>query len=278
LKMRFTRIWTGLGADHMPEAFLFQGTPNRFAVNDYVARYPYLYWSASRLLKEIKAGDRAVIWRSGAHGGVIALGEIVEPPVPKTAVLHPEALGDDLWRSEEDEPTAIGVGIRVFDFRLDADEGMLTRQRMLSDPVLSGMSLLRSPQGTVFRVSQGEYDRIVQLWGGHPSLPGGDAGIDEGRRVLRTHYARERSRHIVARKKEAFAHEHGRLYCERCGLGEGDRYPAEIGTPFLEVHHIRPLSEVCGIQRTTIADLMLVCANCHRVMHAEMSMPRSENV
>jgi len=254
----------------MPDAFLFQGTPNRFAVNDYVARYPYLYWSASRLLKEIKAGDRAVIWRSGGDGGVIALGEIVEPPVPKTAVLHPEALGDDLWRSEADEPTGIGVGIRVLDFRLDADEGMLTRPMLQADPLLSGMSLLRSPQGTVFRLAPEEYDRIRQLWGGHPSLPDAEAGMDEGRRVLRTHYARERSRHIVTLKKEAFAHDHGRLYCERCGLGAGDLYPAEIGTPFLEVHHIRPLSEAQGVQRTVLSDLMLVCANCHRVIHAEM--------
>ena len=254
----------------MPNAFLFQGTPNRFAVNDYVARYPYLYWSATRLLKEIEEGDRAVIWRSGGDGGVIALGEVVEAPTPQSGVRHPEALGDDLWRAQAESPSDMKVGIRVRDFRLSADEGMLGRPQLLDDPVLSGMSLLRSPQGTVFRLSDDHYNRILQLWGGPPSLSGGEVGMDEGRRVLRTHYARERSRHIVKLKKEAFECEHGRLYCERCGLGAGDLYPAEIGTPFLEVHHIRPLSEAQGVQRTVLSDLMLVCANCHRVIHAEI--------
>jgi hypothetical protein len=157
---------------------------------------------------------------------------------------------------------------------------LLNRFHLKSQPELRGdQGKIRKVYGVTFLIDSSPnpslgllIDRIVQLWGGHPSLPGGDAGIDEGRRVLRTHYARERSRQIVARKKEAFAHEHGRLYCERCGLGEGDPYSAEIGAPFLEVHHIRPLSEACGIQRTTIADLMLVCANYHRVMHAEMGV------
>jgi len=74
-------------------AWVFQGNPDRFDIDDYVARYPELiYWRTPRHAKEITVGDRAFLWRSGPKAGAIAIGTVVEAPTRLSAVRHPEAL------------------------------------------------------------------------------------------------------------------------------------------------------------------------------------------
>jgi 5-methylcytosine-specific restriction enzyme A len=100
-----------------------------------------------------------------------------------------------------------------------------------------------------------------------------DLGLDdlmdaeEGRAVTRLHRLRERSRKLIARKKQQVLRREGRLACEVCGfeyaLIYGDR-----GASFIECHHIVPVHELRAGDRTKLADLRLVCANCHRMIHA----------
>ena len=40
----------------------------------------------------------------------------------------------------------------------------------------------------------------------------------------------------------------------------------EVGAGFAEVHHLRPLAEMDGPVETTLDDLAVVCANCHRMI------------
>lgn len=87
----------------------------------------------------------------------------------------------------------------------------------------------------------------------------------EGRLVFRMHRARERDRAIVRRKKQATKDRHQRLACEVCGLDFAERYGA-LGEDFIECHHRSPLSET-GTTSTRLADLALVCSNCHRMIH-----------
>jgi 5-methylcytosine-specific restriction protein A len=87
----------------------------------------------------------------------------------------------------------------------------------------------------------------------------------EGRRQLVSHYDIERDKNIIEDKKNAVRKATGSLACEVCnfdfrvyrGLGEG----------FCEVHHLRPLSEVTSTVETSLDDLAIVCANCHRMIH-----------
>jgi 5-methylcytosine-specific restriction protein A len=41
----------------------------------------------------------------------------------------------------------------------------------------------------------------------------------------------------------------------------------ELGEGFAECHHRTPLGELTGKTRTRLADLAIVCANCHRILH-----------
>ncbi|WP_206059744.1 HNH endonuclease [Novacetimonas cocois] len=90
----------------------------------------------------------------------------------------------------------------------------------------------------------------------------------EGRVLTMLHHGRERSRKIIQAKKKHVLAKTGRLACEACGFDFAERY-GERGHGFIECHHIRPLSELPDETKTRLDDLALVCANCHRMIHAQ---------
>lgn len=94
------------------------------------------------------------------------------------------------------------------------------------------------------------------------------AEAEEGRLVTRLHRKRERSRKLVASKKAAFLKAHRRLYCEACGFDFEERY-GERGAGYIECHHTRPVHTLRAGEKTKLADLVLLCANCHRMVHAK---------
>ncbi|MBR2654924.1 MAG: HNH endonuclease [Loktanella sp.] len=89
----------------------------------------------------------------------------------------------------------------------------------------------------------------------------------EGTLVTRTHQARERSSAIVKKKKAQAFQETGRLVCEVCTFDFAATY-GERGEKFIECHHTKPVSDLKPGQATKLADLALLCANCHRMVHA----------
>lgn len=89
----------------------------------------------------------------------------------------------------------------------------------------------------------------------------------EGKLLTRVHYVRERNATIVRRKKEAHWRQHGHYRCEACGFDFHATY-GERGVGFIECHHTKPVSELAGKEPTKLADLVLLCANCHRMIHA----------
>lgn len=90
---------------------------------------------------------------------------------------------------------------------------------------------------------------------------------DEGTLLTRLHHFRERNPRLVASKKKAAFEQHESLMCEACGFCFKDAY-GDLGETFIECHHRKPLSEIVGRRTTSIEDLALLCANCHRMIHA----------
>ena len=90
----------------------------------------------------------------------------------------------------------------------------------------------------------------------------------EGRIVTRQHRTRERSRKIVEQKKKSFLKAHKRLFCEACGFDFRATYGTR-GEGFIECHHTTPVHEMKPNEKTKLSDLALVCANCHRMIHAK---------
>jgi 5-methylcytosine-specific restriction protein A len=88
----------------------------------------------------------------------------------------------------------------------------------------------------------------------------------EGRVLLKLHKFRERSRKLTKRKKEQIFKLTGCLKCEACRFDFAQFY-GPIGRGFIECHHKTPIGQIKVEQKTTLEDLALVCANCHRMLH-----------
>ncbi|QQT61899.1 HNH endonuclease [Sphingobacterium multivorum] len=93
-----------------------------------------------------------------------------------------------------------------------------------------------------------------------------DAKVKEGGLLYRYHLARERNTTIVKKKKEKVLKLQGKLECELCSFNFEKVY-GEIGYGFMECHHKKPLYTLVEEAETTLDDLMLVCSNCHRMLH-----------
>ena len=63
--------------------------------------------------------------------------------------------------------------------------------------------------------------------------------------------------------------------CEICGTSFKEKY-GEIGDGFIEAHHIYPISELT--EETHINDLILVCSNCHKIIHRKRLWLTIENM
>jgi 5-methylcytosine-specific restriction enzyme A len=87
----------------------------------------------------------------------------------------------------------------------------------------------------------------------------------EGKILFRVHKLRERNVGVVKKKKQQ-ALEKNELYCEICQFDFFKTY-GEIGEGFIECHHTIPVSEYTEKKNTKLQDLILVCSNCHRMLH-----------
>lgn len=94
--------------------------------------------------------------------------------------------------------------------------------------------------------------------------------VKEGKVIYKLHKHRERNSKLNKKKKENYLNKYGKLDCEAC---EFDFYKiyGELGKGFIECHHKTPLSEIDGESITTMKDLILVCSNCHRMLHRDLN-------
>ena len=100
----------------------------------------------------------------------------------------------------------------------------------------------------------------------------GSYEAEEGRIVARLHRRRERDKKIVEKKKNSELKRSGRLSCEACGITFEQVY-GERGRDFIECHHTKPLHAMKPGEKTKLVDLVLLCANCHRMVHRKNPWP-----
>lgn len=93
-----------------------------------------------------------------------------------------------------------------------------------------------------------------------------DAAFPEGKLVLKQHLVRERNSEVIKLAKERFIKKHGKLFCEVCEFDFTSRY-GDIGKGYIEGHHTKPVSEMAENEKTKVEDIVLVCSNCHRMLH-----------
>lgn len=88
----------------------------------------------------------------------------------------------------------------------------------------------------------------------------------EGRLLFRAHLTRERNPTLVKQAKKKALERDGKLMCEVCGFDFRITYGA-LGENYIECHHAVPVSQLAPGAKTKIKDIVLVCSNCHRMIH-----------
>jgi len=128
----------------------------------------------------------------------------------------------------------------------------------LADSFIRSYALVRTPKFLVPRPS------------GKPleSQPAELIGLEgEGLQRMVTHRRREAKLRDM-KIATALSQGNGHLVCEVPGCGfDFQNVYGEVGTGYAQVHHLRPLSEYKGEEETRLADLVIVCANCHTMIH-----------
>lgn len=90
----------------------------------------------------------------------------------------------------------------------------------------------------------------------------------EGAVLTRQHQYRERDKGLARKRKDQALRLHGRLFCEACEFDFGHAYGAR-GDGYIEVHHTKPLETLRPDAKTKLSELAVLCANCHRMVHAK---------
>lgn len=117
--------------------------------------------------------------------------------------------------------------------------------------------------------------RLEIAHGEPPDLPAEigyeDASVMEGKYLLRWHAYRERKPALRRKKIENVLAKGGHLACEVCEFDFAHFY-GERGQGYIECHHVEPL-HVTGERSVRLADLALLCSNCHRMIHTKPPWP-----
>jgi len=110
-------------------------------------------------------------------------------------------------------------------------------------------------------VLSGILDPLVEI-----SQESDEISFPEGKEKYRLHRYKERSSKITNLAKQNFLKKYGQLYCQICGFNFSNTY-GSIGDGFMEAHHIVPISELNEEVETKLSDIILICSNCHRMIH-----------
>lgn len=93
-----------------------------------------------------------------------------------------------------------------------------------------------------------------------------ESAASEGRLIAAWVRRRERDPAIRRHKLEDVAKSGRPRDCEVCGFNFDRVYGADHAVGYVEVRHVVPL-HVSGLTTTRLDDLVLLCANCHRMLH-----------
>jgi 5-methylcytosine-specific restriction protein A len=165
------------------------------------------------------------------------------------------------------------------DFRNPNGVSMKLSNFIRFDPSYSGAGLERGGQleKTIWVEFTGDQDRLHStanairenlgsITNQEEKYEDEDSTAEEGQILTRVHKTRERNQKLVLNKKDDVLTRTGKLACEACGFDFGVRYGSR-GQGFAECHHLLPLCDLKPGIKTRIADLAILCANCHRMIH-----------
>jgi 5-methylcytosine-specific restriction enzyme A len=98
----------------------------------------------------------------------------------------------------------------------------------------------------------------------HVPVPTPENEFAEGKRLMGERKYFQRNPQLVTQAKETYGYT-----CQVCNFNFQTRY-GELGSSYIECHHLNPLSERSNAEHlvvTRLEDVAVVCSNCHRMLH-----------
>lgn len=223
--------------------------------NDVPQRQAYASGQLNTFVNRMATGDYIVMPNSelaAVHFGVIESAYFCDPS---------KATDDEGWSHQRDV------------------KWLLAQDAVPVSDLPEGLQGPLQAQQAVIHAEATDVESVLSAWGSSydhthgPTAVGADLEVNvpvayEGQltRVLRWHRSRENwIRQAKVRQELASS---GRLLCEvpNCGFNFAKVYGV-IGNGYAQVHHRKPLSTVTYGEPVTMDDLMIVCANCHVMIH-----------
>ena len=187
---------------------------------------------------------------SGQDQRVVALSELL-----RQLPYHAEASKRDSFRNGD------GVAFKLQNLRqIDTGHG------------LGNVSEMDRKVWAEFRTNPGAVRQMAEVIRSNiaaaRAIPLDKEGVDEeffeGRVATIVHSRRERNRKLRSQLIEQ-RRNGGGLICEICST-KGPSGSDALAEAMFEAHHIVPLS-AASERKTRLADMALLCANCHKIIH-----------
>ena len=148
-----------------PSCWIFQGNPKYYDVVEAVNELDTITWSVNQYPKQIKAGDKAYIWVSGAEGGIIASGKIMCDPEMRAPDQNDPYVHDNFRKK---------APYLVVDIKIEKKltSSIILRKSLLADERTKILEILTYPGATNFRVPK-EQDEVIEsmINGSYQRLP-----------------------------------------------------------------------------------------------------------
>jgi MoxR-like ATPase/predicted RNA-binding protein with PUA-like domain len=151
-------------------AWIFQANPRSYDLPGALAELDRFDWGVRQYAADMRAGDTAFLWESGANGGVLAVARVLNDPVERPVDQRELRFYRD---AEQERDAAKRVSLQVEQVLARR----LARDELRDDAVLSGMEIFSFAQGTIFKLTPSEEERLHELIAASEEqarAPGGD--------------------------------------------------------------------------------------------------------
>lgn len=148
----------------MTAAWVLQANPEYYDIDGAIRSLQQIWWRTPQYAPDIQVGDAVVIWRSGSEAGIVGVGRVIAPPQ-----LHAMEAEDRQFVLKDVE------GPEAATRALIAVKGtkFVPKERIRSIPELANHRIVLAPMGTVFALSQDEWDALAPHVAAPEAIDGG---------------------------------------------------------------------------------------------------------
>jgi hypothetical protein len=147
------------------QAWIFQGNPDEFDLDGYLASRPgQVTWLVRRYASEIAVGDHVYVWRNQgsqrAVAGVVAEGIVTAAP----AMRDEDPAAVPFWRTQAPQAGAPQMRTLIRLVKVASSREVLRGDWFEEDPILHDLPNLRMRTATNYKISSEHARRLDALW------------------------------------------------------------------------------------------------------------------